>query len=77
MIFEIAELVMPSLQDAQPYQARAERVERLISAYDAGCRSARRYRRQDETHWRELAKAQGFHHPDELNCFLAALRNHS
>ena len=77
MIFEIVDLIMPSLQDEQPYQTPSERVERLITAYDAGCTSARRYKHQGETHWRELAKAQGFHHPDELNCFIAALRNYS
>lgn len=64
---------MPSLRQVQ---VTTNRVERLIEAYDAGCRSANRSRRFDEQRGRELAKAEGFTSRDEMNCFLAALRNH-
>jgi hypothetical protein len=64
---------MPAQRQAQ---VAANRVERLIEAYDAGCRSANHYRRFDEQRGRELAKAAGFTSRDEMNCFLAALRNH-
>ena len=57
-------------------QAKTDRVERLIIAYDAGCRSASQARRFDEQRGRELAMAAGFTSREEMNCFLAALRNH-
>lgn len=64
---------MPSVRHVK---VTTNRVERLIEAYDAGCRSANRGRRFDEQRGRELAKAEGFTSRDEMNCFLAALRNH-
>lgn len=57
-------------------QDKTDRVERLITAYDAGCRSASQSRRFDEQRGRELAMAEGFTNREEMNCFLAALRNH-
>ncbi len=57
-------------------QPTTDRVERLLTAYDAGCRSASQARRFDEQRGRELAMAAGFTSREELNCFLAALRNH-
>ena len=57
-------------------QHKADRVERLITAYDAGCRSANKARRFDEQRGRELALAEGLTNREEMNCFLAALRNH-
>lgn len=57
-------------------QAKADRVERLITAYEAGCRSANQARRFDEQRGRELAVAEGFTKREEMNCFIAALRNH-
>ena len=57
-------------------QAKTDRVERLITAYDAGCSTASQTRRFDEQRGRELAMAEGFTNREEINCFLAALRNH-
>ncbi|NVK00335.1 MAG: hypothetical protein HWE12_02220 [Oceanospirillaceae bacterium] len=61
----------------RPENRPAKRTERLISAYDAGCQLARNLRsRIDEAKAREVARQQGYFERDEINCFVAALRNH-
>lgn len=58
-------------------QTQISRVDRLISAYDAGCRMAGKIRsRYDEQRCREVARQQGYSEREEINCFVAALRNH-
>lgn len=59
-------------------KTHVSRVDRLISAYDAGCRMAGKVRsRFDEKRYREVARQQGYLERDEINCFVAALRNHT
>jgi len=56
---------------------KIKRVDRLISAYDDGCRMAGKVRSQfDEQRCREVARQRGYSEREEINCFVAALRNH-
>ena len=65
------------MDDKTSSDTHISRVDRLISAYEAGCRMAGKIRtRYDEQRCREVALQQGYSEREEINCFVAALRNH-
>lgn len=62
---------------SRPKSNQVKRAERLVSAYEAGCLMAGRLSsRLDDSKSREVARQQGYQERDEINCFVAALRNH-